>query len=235
MCKKEIDRKTIDSLKGIGILGILLVHYGLKVSNELIAKIVFSGARGVQLMFVLNGFLIFHSLDKIELNRKNIIAWWKGKFLRLIPMYYFFTILHLFVFGTGERYYLGTFSEISWMNILANLLLLHGFHPYYINAINVNWFMADLTIFYIIAPFLFKIIDSLEKACIALFMVVPAGFILKSIALNLKIIQVQNIWDDYVTIMSFPAEFPIMLLGVIVYYIYKKIIKKDLIKNNPVL
>ena len=43
-------RKTIDSLKGIGILGVVLVHYSIKASNDLISGIVFNGARGVQLL-----------------------------------------------------------------------------------------------------------------------------------------------------------------------------------------
>lgn len=230
--QKQLDRRCIDSLKGIGILGIILVHYSLEASNELISGIVFNGARGVQLMFVINGFLIFHSLDKIEFNQKNIISWWKGKFLRLIPLYYFFTILHLLVFGTGERYWLGTLSEVSWLNILTNLLFLHGFHPYFINAINVNWFMADLAIFYIAAPFLYRMIHSLEKACIALFVTVPAGFVLKSLVINLDIIRVQSIWEDYINILSFPSEFPIMLLGILVYYIYKKVVEENAIKHK---
>ena len=83
-------RKCIDSLKGIGILGIVLVHYGFTASNELISGIVFNGARGVQLMYVINGFLIFHSLSKIDGDRKSIREWYIGKFLRLIPLYYFF-------------------------------------------------------------------------------------------------------------------------------------------------
>lgn len=101
MYEKELDRECIDALKGIGILGIILVHYDLHSSNDLIAGIVFNGARGVQLMFVINAFLIFNSLSKIDLNRKNIIMWWKHKFLRLIPLYYFFTIFYLLLFGTG--------------------------------------------------------------------------------------------------------------------------------------
>lgn len=47
-------RKTIDSLKGIGIMGVLLVQYGLESSNKLISGIVFNGARGVQLLFIIS-------------------------------------------------------------------------------------------------------------------------------------------------------------------------------------
>lgn len=58
-------RKTIDSLKGIGILGVVLVHYSIKASNDLISGIVFNGARGVQLLFIINAYLIFTSLSSV--------------------------------------------------------------------------------------------------------------------------------------------------------------------------
>lgn len=45
MGKEAMDRKSINALKGIGILGILLVHYGLTTSIELVSKLVFFGAR----------------------------------------------------------------------------------------------------------------------------------------------------------------------------------------------
>lgn len=231
MCQKELDRKSIDALKGIGILGVLLVHYGLKTSNDLLAEIIFYGARGVQLMFIINAFLIFHSLSKIELNRKNIIVWWKQKFLRLIPLYWFFTILYLFVFGTGQNYYLGTLPKISLFNILANLLFLHGIYPYYINSINVNWFMADLAVFYLVAPFLARKINSLEKALNTLLLVTIIGYFVEKLAMRMSIVEIEAIWNDYVQIMSFPSEFPIMLMGILAYFVFIQIIQKESIQS----
>ena len=233
---ETIDKKRncIDSLKGIGILGIVLVHYGFTSSNELLSGIVFNGARGVQFMYVINGFLIFHSLSKIDGDRKSIREWYIGKFLRLIPLYYFFTILHLVIFGTGERYWIGTLSEVSWINILSNFLFLHGFHPYFINAINANWFMANLAIFYIIAPFLAKKINSLEKSFLILMLLVPAGFALKSIVIDWDIISVHSIWNDYVNILSFLSELPVSMLGVFSYFLYRKILEMNLKINKKV-
>ena len=130
----------------------------------------------------------------------------------------FFSILHLVIFGTGERYWIGTFSEVSWINILSNFLFLHGFHPYFINAINANWFMANLAVFYIIAPFLAKKVNSLEKSIIVLLLLVPAGFALKSIVIDWDIIAVHSIWNDYVNILSFFSELPVIMLGVLSYF-----------------
>ncbi|MBD5470166.1 MAG: acyltransferase [Lachnospiraceae bacterium] len=217
-----MDSKCINSLKGIGILGVVLVHCGLGVQDGILGSIAASGARGVQLLFIINAFLIFNSLEKIEFNRKQIIAWYKRKFIRLIPLYWFFTILHLLVFGLGERYYLGTLPSVSPLNILCNMLFLHGFHPYYIGSINANWFMADLAIFYVLAPLLYKLIDSLEKSVISLLIITPLGYILYHFALGWNVLEVKAIWTDYVTILSFLAEFPIILLGIFAYFMIKE-------------
>lgn len=232
MHEKELDRESIDALKGIGILAVILIHYGLRASNELISRIVSSGSRGVQLLFVVNGFLIFTSLSKIELNQKNIIMWLKHKFLRLIPLYWFFTILYLIIFGTEGGYWTGSLPKISWTNIMANLLFIHGFNPYYINAINSNWFMADLAIFYVLSPLLFKFINSIERAVIVLFSIVPIEFVIRNAVINLNIMEDQYIWSNYVYTFNFLAQFPIMLLGIMAYYVYRKVEEDNLISHK---
>lgn len=83
-----MDRQCIDSLKGLGMLGIVLVRYGLEGTGVL-GRVVSNGARGVQLLFVINAFLVFHSLNNIQWNRESIVAWYKRKFVRLIPLYWF--------------------------------------------------------------------------------------------------------------------------------------------------
>lgn len=230
MCQKEMDRKSIDALKGIGMLGILLVHYGLRTADDFVGRVVFWGARGAQLMLIINAFLIFTSLSNIDFNRKNIVMWWKKKFIRLIPLYYFFTVLYLIIFGTGPNYYLGTLPKISCINILCNLVFFHGFVPYYTNSININWFVGVLAIFYVLAPFLYKTINSLEKSVIAILIITPIGYIVNNILAKIHILEVHNIWLDYINIMSFLAEFPVILIGVFSYFVYQTMCKN--VKNK---
>ncbi len=223
---QSIDRKMVDSIKGISILGIVLVHCGLDTTNGVLVGIVNNGARGVQMLYLLNAFLIWNSLDKLEMSGerkdKDLLAWYQKRFIRIIPLYWFFTILHLLVFGIGERFYLGPLKKVSWLNILCNLTFLHGFYPYYSNSINANWYMANIAIWYIIAPFMRKYINSLERSLISLLVVVPADYILLRLLEKVPLISHEGIWRDYVTIMSFPAVLPILLLGIFVYYIYKE-------------
>ena len=143
-------RQSIDSLKGIGILGVILVHWGINSANDFVNSVVGNGARGVQLLFIINALLIFDSLSRIEWNKDNIIIWYKRKFLRLIPLYWFYTILYVVLMDTRGTYYLGPLPKVSWLNVLCNMFFVHGFYPYYTNSINVNWFMGVLGVFYIV-------------------------------------------------------------------------------------
>lgn len=214
--------KLINSLKGIAILGVILVHYGCdNISCSVIESVVANGARGVQLFFVINGYLIFKSLDKITLTKNNVLKWWKNKFLRIIPLYYFFTILHLMVFGLGPRYYLGPYSHVSVLNIVCNLLFLQNFYPYF-NCINVNWFMGVIFIFYVLAPIMKHVIDSLGKAVCMFSIVLPCGYFLMHILIVNYRGNYPNIWADYINIMSFLSELPCICIGIIIFYIEKK-------------
>lgn len=211
---------TINALKGIGILGVVLVHYGSDFSNSIINSFISNGARGVQLLFVINGYLIFYSLDKIELTKRKVISWWGKKFLRLIPLYWFFTILHLLVFGLGPRYYLGPHDYVSGLNIICNLLFLQNFYPYF-NCINANWFMGVIAVFYIIAPFLKKVINSLERVICLLCIILPGGYLLMHFLIVNYHGDYLNIWSDYVQILSFFSEFPCICMGIVVFYLEK--------------
>lgn len=217
----EQERKTIDSLKGIAILGIVLVHSDVQ-EGGLFNCIVASGARGVQLMFLINGYLIFKSLDNARERGETLKQWYKGKILRILPLYWFFTVLHLVVFGTGTRYWIGPLEKVSWLNIICNLLCIHGFFPYYINSINLNWFIANIAIWYFIAPLCYKLFNSLEKIVACLLTFPSVIYILLIWSRGHSLISNEVIWKDYVDILCFLAEFPVILLGCMIFYLIKE-------------
>ena len=215
---------NIDALKGIAMMGIILVHSRIVFPNPfgILNCVVQNGARGVQLMFIINGYLIFKSLDGIFSKGMPLKNWYMRKALRILPLYWIFTILHLIVFGRGERFYLGPLSEVSWLNIACNLLCIHGFFPYYINSINVNWFIADLVIWYLIAPFVYKKFNSLQKIVSGLLIMVPVVYGLLIVLYKIPIISSEPIWKDYLFCLSFLPEFPVILLGGIIFWLEKE-------------
>lgn len=215
------ERNSIDSLKGIAILGIILVHSGCSFEWRWLNWLAYYGARGVQMMFLINGYLIFKSLDNAKEKNITLKRWYVGKVLRIIPLYWLFTLLHLFVFGTGGRYWIGPLSKVSLLNIVCNLLCIHGFYPYYINSINVNWFIADLAIWYLIAPLCHKLFNSLEKMATFILVIVPSVYIFLGWAGNQSFGFSEDVWYNYVNIFCFLQEFPVILLGGMIYYLKK--------------
>lgn len=126
-----------------------------------------------------------------------------------------------YCFGRGERFYLGPLSEVSWLNIACNLLCIHGFFPYYINSVNVNWFIADLVIWYLIAPFVYKKFNSLQKMVSGLLIMIPVVYGLLIVLYKIPIISSEPIWKDYLFCLSFLPEFPVIFLGGIIFWLEK--------------
>lgn len=84
------------------------------------------------------------------------------------------------------------------------------FFPYYINSINLNWFIADLAIWYLIAPVCYKLFNSLEKIIGGLLIIIPIDYVILILA---EKFSNEIILRNYISTLCFPAEFPIILLG----------------------
>ena len=88
----------------------------------MISDIAKYGAKGVQLFYVLSGFLTAKSLQYYD--KEKICEWYKKKIVRLMPMYWGFTTLNLIIFPEGNVYWLGSVKKLSLFNILVNYMAL---------------------------------------------------------------------------------------------------------------
>ncbi len=93
----------LDLLRTIAILLVVLAHGNLIVMDKLPYFPDFSIVDGVNLFFVLSGFLIgsiiIKSLEKYGINKASIIIFWKRRWFRTLPNYYWhvsFIRLHFF-------------------------------------------------------------------------------------------------------------------------------------------
>lgn len=131
-------------------------------------------------------------------------------------------------------------DRVTVENIAVHLLLLHGFFPYYADSIiGVEWYLGALVIFYMLIPTLCKKICTLEKGIIY--------FIWSTFACRLIILICSRvtqdfsygyIYDAYFNTFCFIAQFPVMLLGIIFYYIKdfgKKLNNKPMFANTLLL
>lgn len=219
---------AIDSLKGIAIIGVFATHFFQFFKapfggGGIISDIIGNGARGVQLMFVINGFLISASLEK----NRNTKQWIIHKLLRLMPAYWIATIAYILLFPMGNEYYLAGKGLETW-NILFNLLGIHGLAPWSINSINLNWFVADIFVWYLVAPFIYKYLNSVTKLCKVLYIYIPCFGIFDWL---IQKIQTDYVSAQYFDYFWFPAQFPAILLGMLVWKIYEEREKIEIKRN----
>lgn len=232
-----IERQTwIDSLKGIALCGVIMIHSGGSNLPSIMGKIGDVGKNGVQLFFLLSAYLSFSSYAKLAEKdntcHKDIIKWIVKKFIRLIPIYYLAIFVYM-VFTGGNTYWLGSEEHITVWNMLAHLFFLHEFFPHYVDSIiGVEWYIGTLAIFYVLMPLIYRWFDSLEKAIASWAVLSIVCWRLSSICYH----YTSGLTDGYIYGAYFGsfwivAQFPVMLMGVIFYYIIKSNIL-DRIKNK---
>lgn len=214
------ETKWIDSFKGIAILAVMLIHYSIGgITNELFTRVVNSGAKGVQLFFIISAYLIFWSLDRNEVSGiKQSFQWIFRKILKLIPLYYVGIIVHLFLLG-GSSYWLGSLPGVSALNILSHILFLHGFYPYFCNSIlNVEWYIGVLAMLYTIAPLLHKYIKGLPQAACAFLITLVIGNYLPLLESH-SLIPDEYVWGNFVGNFNILAQAPAIIFGVVLYFL----------------
>ena len=115
----------IDVLKGIAIIFVVLIHFEQKWEAPflLLNKIAKIGARAPQLFFIISAFLTWKSINRYGIGLRFFI----NRAKRLIPIYYLSLICAMLIPTI-------TIKDYSIGNIIAHFLLLHGFHPLWINA-----------------------------------------------------------------------------------------------------
>lgn len=140
-------------LRGIGALMVLLFHMTphwelspISTPFTHISKWLFSG---VDIFFVLSGFVIFNSLDKNVENR-NLWGFLKERFARIYLSYwvvlFFYTLFYIF--------YIHKYPESTHM-IFGSIFLI--FPYYWNNWLPVAWSLTYELYFYIIAILIFWI------------------------------------------------------------------------------
>lgn len=225
--------KWIDSLKGLAMLGILISHCRVSSLPPPLSTLGSSGVRGVQLFFLISGFLTCISVydDNAQYKLSNVylkFQWIIKKYLRCAPLLIFYVMIYLIVAIPEINYWLGSQDNISIVNILSHILMLHALNPYYINSIlGVEWYIGSLFIMYIISPWLLSKINNLEKALLfylsSTFICVLVSYLLKFIT----ILPDQYLEEVYFSLLSPIIEFPVYAAGILVYFITKS----DLLSN----
>lgn len=144
--------EELDALRGIAIIMVVLFHYfyryGQLYSSDDMVDVAKYGHLGVELFFIISGFVIFYSL----IHADSLKRFWVGRAARIIPAYWFsvvviFTLTH--IFGLPGR-------EAGVGDMLVNLTLLQEYAGFK-HVDGVYWSLTiEITFYFWVSIFLLR-------------------------------------------------------------------------------
>lgn len=215
---------NLSVLRIVAMLMVFSIHVGIATSWT---KFVGSGKYGVQLFFIMSGYLICISLE----NSDSIKEYYRKRIRRLVPEYYTALIICWLIdmwryaentgiayavagwnAPLGIRYFLRYFSFFQMILPSENSGLWNNRYAW--------WTMSSFAVFYLLAPFFFRYLKGFYRSFAALFLLLAGTPVARSIFVNFF----QN--------FQFPAEaeiegycecMPLMqlycfFLGIVVYW-----------------
>jgi len=159
MQKSSLKFDSLDTLRGVAALFIFVYHFHTTFTQTYIPKALAltgeAGHVGLDVFFVLSGFLIFRSLYLHGVNKRYFIR----RLLRIAPIYYFsLLVVLLFI---DQSYF---FSLSGLYNIFSHLFFLQSFSSATYHGINpVLWSLSVELIFYLFLPIMFIICRKKNK------------------------------------------------------------------------
>ncbi len=201
---------------------VILVHIGLGEDFKYSA-FTSNGRFGVQIFFVISGFLALRSYKCHILNgTMTIKTWLKRKIIKLALLFYVMVIFNSLFFN-GLPYYLGDIeSGVSILNIFAHFLFIFGLVPHYMNSIiGVEWYLGVLVLLYLIISVFGKYLNGIRKCIIAIVLSILISklvvFIFKH-SISPDIIDYE-IYAIFFTNFNFIVQLPFFLIGCLLYII----------------
>jgi peptidoglycan/LPS O-acetylase OafA/YrhL len=184
----------LDGLRGFAILIVVLLHYFYKPGatappNYQHFQAIFRlGWTGVDLFFVLSGFLI----GGILLNAKNSPGYFKAfyirRFFRIIPIYYLWIIAYILLVGIGgntlrAHMHSGLLPPLSF-DVYEHFLFLQnirfpGYMTLFLTWFGVTWSLAVEEQFYLVSPFLIRFLSE-TKLMVVLVLVIIGSPMLRT-------------------------------------------------------
>jgi peptidoglycan/LPS O-acetylase OafA/YrhL len=161
----------LDGLRGIAILGVVMIHYfsypetGLTGPVHVIQRMFALGWSGVDLFFVLSGFLIGGILMDHSDSPSYFKTFYLRRFFRIIPIYYLWICLFIALVGAGgpalrAHMHSGQLPPLDF-DIYRHFLFLQNLWEVNYTTIAYWWFAPAWSLaveeqFYLVAPLLVR-------------------------------------------------------------------------------
>ena len=199
----------LDALRGVAAMLVVLFH--LNMANADTEPIFKYGVTGVDLFFIISGFVIFMSINQVSSGREFVI----NRFARLYPTYWVcVTITCIVIVLSQSIYYHEDFTFGIFRQYLANMTMFQ----YYLNSPNLDqsyWTLIVEMLFYIVILSLYELKTLKRIEGIGLSIVI--GIFLLDTFTQHSLPRLYSILFD-----GFPLlrHFPLFFSGILFYKIY---------------
>lgn len=144
----------LDGLRGLAILSVLLHHVLVVVPTDTVSAVFYlliqAGWIGVDLFFVLSGFLITTVLLRLREQPRFAATFYARRALRIFPVYYGFLCVVSIAFGVTAS---AAMSDLPWHAFfLTNFLIVD--EGSFLTSLNHLWTLAVEEQFYLVWPWL---------------------------------------------------------------------------------
>jgi len=225
----------IDTLRGIAVLLVLLVHTSQVVDNlpPLSQTIAGLGKLGVQLFFILSAYTLCMSVSRRKEESNSLLFFYIRRFFRVAPLYYVGIALYglcNLVIGADTNYF-------SLKNILANVFFVHGFYmPANNNIVPGGWSIGTEMAFYAVFPFIFYFYGQRVRSWAGILLSPLIGLV-GCLCLTQLLLYTSNYSLNEESFLYFNLfnQLPVFLLGISYYCFIQKYADYSLPKKLVVL
>lgn len=211
----------IDSLRGIAILLVILVHTLSCMAAENsyfsgpVRAFIVNGQLGVQLFFIVSAFTLMLSYQNRYNEKNRTTNFFIRRFFRIAPMYYLAIIFILLDNHFGLNTYKVQHEQYTLLEIVTNFLFINGWIPEYINRlVPGGWSITVEFTFYMILPFLCSKIKSLNASII----LVVASLLFSTVFRMIMEVMIGDKGAHFLT-LNFISQLPVFSLGILAYWI----------------
>ncbi len=163
----------LDGLRFVAFMMVYLFHQGIPpelltrlIGHKAAGAILLNGGYGVQLFFILSGYLIASLLlrEEARYGRISLQAFWVRRILRIWPLYYLVLLIGFFLLPALERE-VGTlaYSDLMRVHLVPFALFLGNWSMALVNPVPYDWISVLWSVcieeqFYLFVPLLIALV-----------------------------------------------------------------------------
>nr|WP_275425218.1 acyltransferase family protein [Trichococcus ilyis] len=140
------------------------------------------------------------------------------RLVQIVPFYFFMLLVSAWI---------PVRQSVSIVDWVLHFTFINAFVLNSINSIiNEEWYIVDLVIFIVIAPFFVKLADNLKRS-IWLFVFSAVISIAFTTIVNYNATAILPIYGDYLSTFCFVNQFPVICLGGAIFYLVQMLNSKS--------